>query len=166
MKWMWLLSLLMLGSGLQAQTGIKEQFPAPVDTFAITRSACSPEISYHGLRVRQSLDLVPLLRRVDDELVQRDFRRSLLWAVAESPFQIIGTGMVGIGLGLSLSGRPVPSELWYGGVGCLLIGMGLDFLERRSLLQALHRYNFLVRSEQLSLRWQASPGGLGLTLAF
>lgn len=141
------------------------QFPAADDTFHIEGNPLSYKLYYHDLRVRETVDLKPLIWKMEEEFLQQEFRKARLLEFGSIGINYVGSVMVAGAVAIRVSGGPWIPELAFGGGALVLLGRALEFSQGRRVLGMVHRYNYMVR-ENYEFSWQLSPVGGGIQLRF
>lgn len=135
------------------------------DTFHIEGKGLIHKLYYHDLRVRTTIDLKPIMWNLEDEMVRKQFRKSMFMEIGSYPLVFGGTVLIAAPVFLNVSGGPYEPGFFWAGMALLGVSFGLDLAKEKNVLLMIRRYNYVVR-HRVDVSWKASPAGLGMELRF
>lgn len=135
------------------------------DTFHIEGKGLMHKLYYHDLRVRTTIDLKPIMLRLDDEMVRKQFRKSMFMEIGQYPLIFGATFLIAAPVTINISGGPYLPELFWAGIALYGLSIGLDFAQKKNVLRMIYRYNYVLR-DRVEMSWRISPTGAGMELRF
>lgn len=135
------------------------------DTFHVEGKGLRHKLFYHDLRVRSTIDLKPIMWNLEDEMVRKQFRKSMFMEIGSYPLFFGGTLLIVAPMLLNISGGPYVPQLFWAGLALYGTGIGLDLAQKKNVLRMIYRHNYVLRN-RAEVGWGVSPAGVGMELRF